>query len=73
MTPQEQAEELVNKYFRNEYLYFELNFQQAILCAHIAVNIVLDAISKVEYGLDYLYQSDYWMVVREILEDMKTY
>ena len=72
MTPKEKAEELVNKYFRNEYLHFELNIQQAILCAHIAVDIVLGSLSKTEYGLDYLNQRDYWMDVREILEDMKT-
>ena len=71
MIPKEKAKELVNKYFRNEYLHFELNIQQAILCAHIAVDIVLGSLSKTEYGLDYLNQRDYWLDVRQILEDMK--
>jgi thiol-disulfide isomerase/thioredoxin len=38
MTPKEKAEELVDKYNKNNYLYYSITIEQAKVCALIAVD-----------------------------------
>lgn len=47
MTPKEKAQELVNKFFRNDFLHHDINYQQAKECALIAVDEILLALRDV--------------------------
>lgn len=42
MTPKNKAEELVEKYFRDEFLHFDLSYMQAKHCASIAVDEIIE-------------------------------
>lgn len=71
MTPKEQAELIINKLSKSLNVFYKPNSNDSIGLAIECCDIVLDAISLNEYGLDYLKQRDYWMDVREILLDMQ--
>jgi hypothetical protein len=64
MTAQEKAKELVNKFdgvglqMRNE----------AIACALIAVDEILNAIKLIPYGMQYLIARDYFEEVKQEIE-----
>ena len=70
MTPKEKAKELVNKFFRNDFLHHDINYQQAKECAIIAVDNAIDALSFLPYGLDYLQQIDFWEGVKQEIENL---
>lgn len=66
MTPKEKAKELVNKFdgvglqMRNE----------AIACALIAVEEILDVIKLIPYGMQYLSARDYFEEVKEEIQNL---
>jgi hypothetical protein len=71
MTPKEKAELIINKLSNSSNVFYKPKIGDSIGLAIECCNIVLDAVSTANYGLDYLQQRDYWMDVRIILEDMQ--
>lgn len=72
MTPKGQAKLIINKLSNSKNVFYKPKMSDSIGLAIECCDIVLDAISNTEYGLDYLSQRDYWLDVRQILEDMQT-
>jgi hypothetical protein len=72
MTPKEKAKELVDKYFRDEILYWDLSYNQAKLCALIAVDEMLNYFSKETFMMAYpeiaISELDYWQEVKQEIE-----
>lgn len=46
MTAKEEAEELVNKYNKNNHLYYSITIEQAKVCALIAIEFAADQFEK---------------------------
>jgi hypothetical protein len=65
MTPKEKAKELVDKFFKDERLYWVLSYNQAKQCALIAVNEILNAVTTIA---DKKY--DYYLEVKEEIEKL---
>jgi hypothetical protein len=51
MTPKEKAEELVDKYNKNNHLYYSITIEQAKVCALIAVD---EMIAFAKYAFSYI-------------------
>jgi hypothetical protein len=62
MTPQEKAQELVEKFNKNEKLFHSIDFYQAKQCALIAVNEILDVCKT--------YLSPYYLEVKKEIEKL---
>lgn len=72
MTPKEQAELIIKKLSNSKNVFYKPKTSDSIGLAIECCDIVLSAISNFNYGLEYLQQRDYWLDVRQILEDMQT-
>ena len=67
MTPKEKAEELVNKYHKDyDLLFWDLSWIQAKQCALIAVDEILETISRFIEGI--VLELDYWQEVKQEIE-----
>jgi len=62
MTPKEKAQELVEKFNKNEKLFHSIDFYQAKQCALIAVNEILDVCKT--------YLSPYYLEVKKEIEKL---
>jgi hypothetical protein len=72
-TPKEKAKELVEKYWiylRAGLLYDEEAKEDAKHCALIAVDEILDELSEMNYGLQYLNRVAHWQEVKEEIEKL---
>ena len=72
VTAKEKAKELVDK-FRLNVLDYEgsgLNNHKAKQCALIAVNEILETLTEIDYGLQYLNLRDYWEEVKQEIDMM---
>jgi hypothetical protein len=68
MTPQEKADELIRKYYRNSDLIAEdLIWTQAKECALIAVDEILDFLSKSQYN--YVNTITHWQEIKQEIEN----
>lgn len=65
MTPKEKAENLFNRYYA-----ITGPFTEAKQCAVIAVDEVIDILSLLPYGMEYLSHIDYWEEVKEEIEKL---
>jgi hypothetical protein len=77
MTPKEEAEELVNKMLDTLYDNGGLSFKRilygkAVQCALVAIDAILDGLSTIPYGIQYLSARDYYQEVKEEIEKIKT-
>jgi hypothetical protein len=73
MTPKEKAKELTDKYWiylRAGLLYDEEAKDDAKHCALIAVDEILDELSEMNYGLQYLNRVAHWQEVKEEIEKL---
>ena len=70
MTPKEKAEELILKYLRingdTEWFHKVLAKQ----CSLIAVDEIIDILSVLPYGMEYLSHIDYWEEVKKEIEKL---
>jgi len=58
MTPKEKAKELVDKYFRDEILYWDLSYNQAKLCALIAVDELINEVYNISHQYTAVYDEE---------------
>jgi hypothetical protein len=65
MTPKEKAEELVDKFFKDERLYWVLSYNQAKQCALIAVDEILKRNEPIQGHF-----WDYWEEVKQEIEKL---
>lgn len=75
MTPKEKAEELVEKFIPHTLVFDEgagwlEDKDEAKQCALIAVDTVMEALTSLPYGLDYLQQIDYYEGVKQEIEKL---
>jgi hypothetical protein len=69
MTPQEKAIELADKFYKDDLLFWEINMIQAIQCALITVDELLE--DKVEIDGMRVINDSYWMEVKQELLNLK--
>jgi hypothetical protein len=69
MTPQEKAIELADKFYKDDLLFWEINMTQAIQCALITVDELLE--DKVEIDGMRVINDSYWMEVKQELLNLK--
>jgi hypothetical protein len=69
MTPQEKAIELADKFYKDDLLLWEINMTQAIQCALITVDELLE--DKVEIDGMRVINDSYWMEVKQELLNLK--
>jgi hypothetical protein len=70
-TPKEKAKSLVDKYWiylRAGLLYDEEAKEDAKHCTLIAVDAIMDELTVMNYGLQYLNRMAYWNEVKEEIE-----
>ena len=83
MKPKEKADELVNKYKPYVYPYLGSSYmtgdeypEQILnygkICALIAVDEIMNELSEMNYGLQYLNRMAHWEDVKEEIEKLKT-
>lgn len=73
MTPKLKAKELVDKYWiylRAGLLYDEEAKEDAKHCALIAVDEIMNELSEMNYGLQYLNRMAHWQEVKEEIEKL---
>lgn len=73
MTPKEKAKELVDKFYigrSRDNLPLTMYWSSAIGCALIAVDEVIDILSILPYGMEYLSHIDYWEGVKQEIEKL---
>jgi hypothetical protein len=73
MTPKEKAKSLVDKYWiylRAGLLYDEEAKDDAKHCALIAVDEIMNELSEMNYGLQYLNRMAHWQEVKEEIEKL---
>jgi len=68
MIPKEKAEELVSKMLKEVGYDTDL----ALPCALIAVDEIMNELSEMNYGLQYLNRVAHWQEVKEEIENLKT-
>ena len=68
MTPKEKAKELVDKYNKDEKLYWELSYDMAKQCALIAVDEIINANPYEVSKTDMDSTIDYWKEVKKEIE-----
>jgi len=67
MTPKEKADELIDKFFKDDLLIWDLCYLQAKKCALIAVNEILNTL----YDYHYDFESgayEFWQLVKQEIE-----
>jgi len=62
MTPKEKAVELVEKFNKNDNLYFTLSYYEAVQCALIAVDEIINSLTILFGTIKELF---YWQQVKE--------
>ena len=73
MTPKEKAEELVDKFFKDERLYWVLSYNQAKQCALIAVDEILNNFGLMTNGQNFYteYRAvEYYQEVKQEIEKL---
>jgi len=73
MTPAEKAKELVNKFFRHDFLHHDINYQQAKQCALIAVQERIDEGYEWMGGGNTEWEKDrynYWQEVKQEIKNL---
>jgi len=76
MTPKEKADELIDKmYYIGRYDDKEdynpaMAWERAKQCALIAIDEIMDCLSVLPYGMEYLSHIDYWEGVKIELEKL---
>ena len=77
ITPKEKAEELVEKYFRDELLHYDLSYIQAKECALIAVDEIINSSPSLPilgdggtFGEDIELSKIYWQEVKEEIKKL---
>ena len=68
MTPKEKATDLVNNYYEDDLMWYDLSYIQAKKCALIAVDEILNHHSQ-EQGL-YRIDTYYWQQVKSELQSL---
>ena len=72
MTPKEKAEELIDKYIQFLPYYSKSNnLKRAVGSALIAVDEIMQSLSVIPYGMQYLSAIDYWIEVRHEIEKVE--
>jgi hypothetical protein len=66
MTPEIKAAQLVNKYFN--FIYLDLDYEQAIQCALIAVDEILNEFPQGFKGNFEERRKEYWNEVKQEIE-----
>lgn len=74
MTPKEKAEELVDAYknLHGHPTEQYLDSEDAIMCALKAVTQIINELSEMNYGLQYLNRMAHWQEVKEEIDNLKT-
>ncbi len=74
MTPKEKAEELVDAYknLHGHPTEQYLDSEDAIMCALKAVTQIINELSEMNYGLQYLNRMAHWQGVKEEIDNLKT-
>ena len=67
MTPKEKAKQLVDRHFKNEYLFHDLSYYQAVICALIAVDEILE---EIYYTESTTYGCTFWQEVKQEIEKL---
>jgi len=74
MTPKEKAEELVDKFLnaKSDKMsdYSTIYTPTAKVCALIAVDEIIDILTILPYGMEYLSHIDYWEEVKQEIENL---
>ena len=72
MTPQEKAIELYNKMYETGFKPKSvlIRIEQAKECALIAVDEILNELTEIPYGLEYLNRLNYWLEVKQEIEKL---
>lgn len=68
LVPKEKANELINLFYTqkdSQGIIYCVNWSSAKSCAIKVVLEIMDALSVLPYGMDYLAHIDYWEAVRE--------
>ena len=66
MTPEIKASQIVNKYFN--FIYLDLDYEQAKQCALIAVDEILKAVNNPDETYLMKHSVDYWTEVKKEIE-----
>lgn len=69
MTPKEKAEELIDKYFRDENLQWDLSYIQSKQCALIAINEIIQTLYYYHYDSE-SGAYEYWIETKQQLENL---
>jgi hypothetical protein len=70
MTPQEKANQLVNKFYRIIHPYTLNSYYNSKKSGLILVDEIIETIKSIPYGLEYLIKIEYWEEVREEIEKL---
>ena len=72
MTPKEKAIELYNKMYETGFKPKSvlIRIEQAKECALIAVDEILNELTEIPYGLEYLNRLNYWLEVKQETEKL---
>ena len=72
MTPKEEAQELLEKYNKDEILYHSINYHQAKKCALIAVDEIINLIENMTWieNKEYYTKANYWSDVKQEIEKL---
>ena len=72
MTPKEKAIELYNKMYETGFKPKSvlIRIEQAKECALIAVDEILNELTEIPYGLEYLNRLNYWLEVKQEIEKL---
>ena len=71
MTPKEKCDELIQKYsIWKDDSGCGWNKDCAKQCALIAVAEILDELTELPYGLEYLWRIDYWTAVEQEIKNL---
>jgi len=74
MTPKEKAEELVDKFLnaKSDKMsdYSTIYTPTAKVCSLIAVDKIIDILTILPYGMEYLSHIDYWEEVKQEIEKL---
>ena len=74
MTPKEKADELVDDYknLHGHPTEQYLDSEDAIMCALIAVDEIMNELSEMNYGLQYFNRMAHWQEVKQEIENLTT-
>lgn len=67
MTPKEKAKELVDKMYDSHGQYADIGFYEAVICAQIAVDEILNVIPN---NNGWQTKKEYWQEVKQEIENL---